>query len=360
MSNQNETATLVLTILITTGVIGGGFWWFTAKSDLEINQVFKKSPNNTQQQAQSQSPAHWAIPAASETSQTFAQVPNVPTGLFNYGGSTSWAPIRQSVDVALQTARAGFRLRYVDPIGRPPSSSEGIQMLLDGKLSFAQSSRPLLQQEYSQAKQRGFELQQIPVAIDGLVVAVNPALSISGITLAQLKSIYTGQVTNWNQVGGPNLNITPYSRPADSGGTVELLIKDIMNGERFGNNVQFVNTTTVGLRKLAKDPGGIYFASAPEVVPQCTVKPLPVGRNPNQLVTPYQKPLVPSSQCPAQRNLLNIEAFRSGEYPITRNLFVVVKKNGQLEEEVGIAYKNLLLSAQGQELVGQIGFVRIR
>ena len=50
----------------------------------------------------------------------------------------------------------------------------------------------------------------------------------------------------------------------------------------------------------------------------------------------------------------------SGEYPITRNLFVVVKKNGQLEEEVGIAYKNLLLSAQGQELIGQIGFVRIR
>ena len=47
-------------------------------------------------------------------------------------------------------------------------------MLIDDKLAFAQSSRPLEDKEFNRAKQRGFTLQQISVAIDGLAVAVNP------------------------------------------------------------------------------------------------------------------------------------------------------------------------------------------
>jgi len=51
-----------------------------------------------------------------------------------------------------------------------------------------------------------------PIAIDGLAVAVNPNLNISGLTIDQLKSIYTGKTTNWKQLGGPNVTIA-YSRP---------------------------------------------------------------------------------------------------------------------------------------------------
>jgi phosphate transport system substrate-binding protein len=57
---------------------------------------------------------------------------------------------------------------------------------------------------------------------------------------------------------------------------------------------------------------------------------------------------------------LNIKASQSGKYPITRNLFVVVKQIGQTEEEAGVAYANLLLTEQGQELITQTGFVKIR
>jgi phosphate transport system substrate-binding protein len=57
---------------------------------------------------------------------------------------------------------------------------------------------------------------------------------------------------------------------------------------------------------------------------------------------------------------VNVEAFQNGQYPITRNLFVVVKQNGQADEQAGIAYANLLLSKQGQELISKTGFVRIR
>ncbi|MHC5833530.1 MAG: substrate-binding domain-containing protein, partial [Nostoc sp.] len=90
--------------------------------------------------------------------------------------------------------------------------SSGIRMLLDGKLDFAQSSRSLTDQEQAIAKERGFTLEQRQVGMDGIAVVVNPSLNVSGLTVEQLQQIYLGQITNWNQVGGPNLPITPLSQ----------------------------------------------------------------------------------------------------------------------------------------------------
>jgi len=123
-----------------------------------------------------------------------------------------------------------------------------------------------------------------------LAVAVNPNLNISGLTIDQLKSIYTGKTTNWKQLG--NVTIKPYSRPTSDGGTVELLSKIYWKATfwlKCGVCFHYQ-----ALRKLAGSPGGIY-ASAPEVVPQCTIKSLPLGRKPGELVSPYQEPFAPVS-----------------------------------------------------------------
>lgn len=368
MSQKNETPVLIVALLLTVGVAGGLLWWITRRNP-NLSGLLKpsSSPTATPTPGSAGSPSVPSSPSTNPPPQpgqsaTFAEVQSVPSGLFNYGGSTSWAPIRLRVDPAIQTARSELRLRYVDPIGRPPSSGAGITMVLDGKLAFSQSSRPIKDAEYQQAKQRGFALKEVAVAIDGLAVAVNPGLNISGLTLDQLKAIYTGKVTNWSQVGGPSLSIVPYSRPINSGGTVELFVEDILGGQSFGSGVKFVSTTTEALRALANNPGGIYYASAPEVVPQCTIKPIAVGRRADTLVLPYQAPLVSTVECQGQgkRNQLNINSFQKGDYPITRNLLVVVKQNNGSEQQAGEAYANLLLSAQGQELVNQAGFVRIR
>ncbi len=163
-------------------------------------------------------------------------------------------------------------------------------MLIRDELAFSQSSRPVLDQEFQQATQRGFKLKQIPVAIDALAVAVNPSLNVSGLTLDQLRAIYSGQIRNWKEVGGPDLAVQPFTRPTEAGGTIELFVEEILKGGKFGGNVQLVSTTTEALRKLATNPGGIYFASAPEVVPQCTVKPLPLGRKAGNLLFPTRNP----------------------------------------------------------------------
>ena len=283
---------------------------------------------------------------------------SAPSGQFNYGGSTSWAPIRSSLDANIQSALPQFQLRYVNPNGGPASSGSGVKMLLNRQLDFAQTSRPLTNQEKQQAQQAGISLQEIAVALDGVAVAVNPSLNIPGLTLAQLQEIYTGKATNWQQVGGPNLPIVPISRNVGSGGTVDLFIDSVLSGQSFSSSVQFVGTTTQALQKLGSEPGGVYFASAPEVVPQCTVKPLAIGQTAGQFVPPYQEPIVPKDQCPARRTQLNAQTLGNGTYPLTRNLYVVVRQDAS--SKAGEAYANLLLSSAGQEMLEKAGFVKIR
>jgi phosphate transport system substrate-binding protein len=352
MSQKNETAILILAVAMTAALLGGGWWWFSHQSGgIDTANKTNPTPDNANPPPVSPPPS---------SGQDFAAVQNVPSGLFSYGGSTSWAPIRLAVDANIQSARPEYKLRYVQPNSGTASSGAGIRSLIDGQLTFAQSSRPLQDSEIASAKLRGLELKQIPVAIDGLAVAVNPGINITGITIEQLKSIYTGKINNWSQVGGPNIPVKPYSRPINEAGTVEIFTQDILGGQPFGSNVEFVSTTTQALQKLAASPGGIYYASAEEVVPQCLIKPLALGRTPGAFVAPYQDPLIPPQECPSKRNKLNIEAFKSGNYPITRNLFVVVKQNGSIEQQAGNAYANFLLTEQGQNLIAQAGFVKIR
>jgi phosphate transport system substrate-binding protein len=348
MSQKNDAPALVVSLLITLGLIGGGFWWLSHSKN-PIPSPTTAAPTD----------ASGSI-ATQPTASSFANVQNVPSGLFSYGGSTSWAPVRGQVDPAIQAAWKDFQLRYTQPATGTPGSAMGIRMLLDNQLSIAQSSRSLKPEEYQAAKTRGFTLKEVPVALEGIAIAVNPGLSIPGLTIEQLKGIYTGQITNWNQVGGADLAIVPYSRRPEDGGTVEFFSENVLGGGNFGSAVQYVNTTTQALQAVAANPGAIYYASAPEVLTQCSIKPLAIGRQAGTLIPPYREPLVTGAQCGSQHNQLNADALKTGQYPLTRRLFVIVKQNGQADQQAGEAYANLLLSEQGQTLLSQAGFVRIR
>ncbi|TRU20880.1 MAG: PstS family phosphate ABC transporter substrate-binding protein [Microcystis aeruginosa Ma_MB_S_20031200_S102] len=342
MSQKNEILPLLLTVMVTSALLGGIAWWLLNKTFPNLNDRSNSSSSNNQ------------------ISETLAAVKNVPEGLFNYGGSTTWAPIRKEVDFIIQQVWPKFRLVYTDPTAGTPGTGSGIRMLIENQLAFSQASRSLKDEEIQRAQQRGLTLKEVPVAIDGIAIAVHPDLPVSGLTITQLKDIYTGKIRNWRQVGGPNLAIIPYSRRKEDGGTVEFFIDQVLEKADFGDNIQYVYSTTPALRKVSQNPGGIYYASAPEVVPQCGIKTLPLGKSENKLVAPYQEPSIPSFQCPQKRNQLNELAFQKGEYPITRRLFVIIKQNGQLDEQAGEAYADLLLTDQGQKLIEKAGFVPLR
>ena len=336
--------------MTSSSLIIGVFWWKAFLYNIDLSYFFQTASKNREQNQQKSN--SWG-------NKDFTQASDVPSGLFRYGGSTTWAPIRAQTERAIENAFPYFDLRYVDPTKGTPDTAVGIQMLIENKLSFSHTSRSLKEKEYEQAELKGFTLTEIPVAIDGIAVVVHPDLNIPGLTIENLKNIYSGKIINWKDLGGPDLKIAPYSKQ-NNGGTVEFFVKNILQKEKFGNNIKVVKTTTEALNEVSQSRGGIFYASAPKIVRQCGVKPLPIGRVGEKFVPPYNQPFIPPSQCPQKRNQLNIAAFRSDEYPMTRRLFVVVKKNGQLEEQAGMAYAKLMLSQAGQQAISEAGFVRIR
>lgn len=351
--SKNEIPALVAALGMTAALIGGGIWWLM-NSDLLSKGA--KEPSNVAATADPNSPDNSNPPAAiASAGNTFSDVADVPSGRFTYGGSTTWAAIRGAVDPALESALPNFKLIYQDATG----SGDGIQKLIAGDLDFAQSSRPLNPAEKQQAEQQGFSLQEIPVATEAIAIATHPDITIPGLTLTQIKDIYTGNITNWSQVGGPNLAIVPSSR-GETGGTVQFFQETVMANQPFGNSIQKLANTTEALRFVSGTPGAIYFASAPEVVGQCTIVPIALSASGQNFTAPYQQPYVAPQDCPVRRNQLNLSAFRTKAYPLTRPLYVIVRQDNQPAQQAGMAYAQLLKTQQGQGLLQQAGFVPLQ
>lgn len=304
-------------------------------------------------------PGVWIYNWLTNYSPLMCLVQNVPKGSFSYGGSTTWIQILQQVDPDIRSVCPEFKLRYVRPPVGESGSEIGIKMLLNDQIDFAVSSRRFKDEEYQGAKLKGFGIEEIPVAIDGIAIAVHPNLPVSGLTITQLKEILTGKITNWKQVGGPDLKITVYARKPSS--TFNFIQETVLQGQPLRQDIEVVLTITEGVKKVASDPGSIYLVSASYLVSQCIIKSLPVVLQPDKLIPPDQKPLVPTAQCTDKhKNKSNLAAFHSGNYRLTRYLFVLVKQNGRSEQQAGEAYANILLSAKRQELIEKAGFLRIR
>lgn len=189
-------------------------------------------------------------------------VENVPSGLLNYGGAHTFAALTaHGMNDSITKAHSEFRLRYTDPFNAEPGSGTGIAMLLKGELSFAQSARPLEENDHSKAKTLGFSLEQVPVAIDGVAFYTHLNLNIPGLSINQLQAIFKGQVTNWQQVGGPNLPIVAVALNPKITSVLKLLLGG--EGENLSPKVQIVRDYTEAIRKVASTPGGISYGSAP-------------------------------------------------------------------------------------------------
>lgn len=296
----------------------------------------------------------WAM---SRAYKTLADVTNVPQGKFKYGGSTSFAPLRSPAMVgAIALAHPQFQLIYTDPIPHKHGSGVGIKMLLAGQLSFAQSSRQIKETELKQAQQQGFILDQIPVAIDGIAFYVNPQVSIPGLTLNEIRDIFTGRINNWKQVGGPDLPIIPFTRNPQYSGTADFIKTKLLAGAEFSPNVRQVETTTDSIRLVAKIPGGISYATASEVIGQKSIDPMSLAIiNPVPLSLTDNKDFISPFDI-NNKDIVNSIAFTNGSYPLTRRLFIIVKRNGGVDEQAGIAYANLLFSEEGQLMLQQAGF----
>jgi phosphate transport system substrate-binding protein len=276
-------------------------------------------------------------------------VPKVPSGIFNYGGSTILATlVTHGMNQAISQAHPNFHLHYAEPTYNNPGSSTGIKMLLNNEISFAQSAKPVEDQDYRTANERGFTIQQVPFALDGFLLFTHPSLVIPGLSIDQIQDIYKGKITNWKQVGGPNLPITAFALNPKYGAALNVLL-----GPELGNlspKAQFMRDFTDGIRKVASIPGAIGIGSTGAILGQHSIRPLAVARS---QTTNYINPFTDDGK------QINAAALRDGSYPLTRRLFVVIRRDGTPDEAAGVAYANLLLSKEGQQIIEKSGFVAI-
>lgn len=111
---------IAIALFWSIGLVIGGLWQLTQRLEKPTTQSKLTTPKR------------------------FAEVPNVPIGLFSYSGSPAWAPSRLSIDFIIQAEQPEqpeFCLRYIQPREKPPSSREAIEMLLDERLTFVWTAR---------------------------------------------------------------------------------------------------------------------------------------------------------------------------------------------------------------------------
>lgn len=284
----------------------------------------------------------------------------LPKGTWQYGGSTTWRSINELVSRQLKIKYPDFKLISTDHPILPNGSGTGIRMLINGQISFALSSRPVNDTEYDAAIIRGKVLKQVPVAIDGVAVIVNPRLNLERLTIEQLAAIYQGKITNWGELGGQDLSITAYARSLSSG-TTEFFRNNILKDRQYGKNVVFVEESAKAIADIANldNPGGIYFVSVSEVINNCNVKLVAIARRSGSLAVELDR----QEYCNPNRDeeqALNVEVLRTGEYPLVRRLFIIIEVNSPVDEEVGEAYKNFMLTRKGQKSIEDAGFIPIR
>ena len=141
-------------------------------------------------------------------------------------------------------------------------SGTGISALINGTTDIANASRPMKRSEMDKLKQRFNSLGvEIKVAKDGLSVYVNESNPVKELTLAQVKDIYTGKITNWKDVGGPDGKIILYSRENNSG-TYVFFKEHVLENDDFAARTQNLPGTASVVNAVSKDKMGIGYGGA--------------------------------------------------------------------------------------------------
>ena len=148
-----------------------------------------------------------------------------------------------------------------------PGSGAGIAALINKTTDICQASRLIKTTEIEQAQANGVEPYEIPVATDALSVVVHPDNPVSELTIAQLSAIYTGQITNWKEVGGNDAPIVAIARDTNSGTHVffkehVVQMKGLDNedkGLEYGGSVLMLPSTEEGVSQVADNIKAIFY-----------------------------------------------------------------------------------------------------
>jgi len=221
-------------------------------------------------------------------------------------------------------------------------SGTGLAALVNGTVDIANASRAINNDEESKAKSNGITPTQFVVARDAIAVIVNPENPVSKLSLPQLSHIYSGQITNWRQVGGEDRPIVLLSRETNSGTHVYFL----QNVLRLGNP----NDTTLF------SPDTLLMPSSEGISVEVRQNPNAIGYDGLGYVTPDVKTVAVSQADGGPGVLPGIATVDDKSYPISRDLYMYTPG---VPKGVVKDYLDWIMGAEAQKIVADLGFVPI-
>lgn len=241
------------------------------------------------------------------------------SGTLSMNGSTSMEKVIKAVNGAFMEKNKGVTVNL-----NLTGSGTGIQEASEGKCDIGNSSRKLKDEEAE-------KLDATVVGLDGIALVVNPANKLEDITLEDLAKVYSGEITNWKELGGDDKAIVVIGRE-DGSGTRDGF-ESIVMGDKEPKYAQELESTGSVINAVATTDGAIGYASLANV--DETVKALKVGG-------------VEATE----------ENVKSGAYKVLRPFICATLKGS--DNKLVKAYLDFILSEEGQALVLAQGAVPVK
>ncbi|KUO49844.1 MAG: phosphate-binding protein [Desulfitibacter sp. BRH_c19] len=242
------------------------------------------------------------------------------SGTITIAGSTSVQPISEELASVFMDLNSDVRIEVSGG-----GSSAGVRAAESGAADIGAASRKLKDEESS--------VSGIVIAIDGIAVVVTPENPVNDLSFEEIQKIFRGEITNWSEVGGADANIVVVNREEGSG--TRGAFHEIVVGDKndFVNTAIIQNSTGAVREAVSNDVNAIGYVSLGGI--NDSVKPL----------------MVDGVEA-------TIDNIKSDKYPVARPFNYVVKNGTQLSD-IAQAFVDFILSADGQAIVGENGFVPV-
>lgn len=257
--------------------------------------------------------------ASTAASSTASSTAAALSGNVATGGSTSMKNVIAALTEGFAEVEPGVTVSY-DPTG----SGAGITGATDKTLDIGLSSRALKDDEKA-------DVEGTTIALDGIAIIVNNASKVEDLTVDQLKQMFTGEITNWSEVGGDDGEIVLIGREAGSGTRDGFeSIVDVKDSCKYA---QELTATGAVISAVEANPLAIGYASLSAVGD--TVKMVTVG----------------GVEC-------SEETVKDGSYEVQRPFVFVTNKSVTLSEQAQ-AFFDFATSADAADLIRTAGAVPV-
>lgn len=246
-----------------------------------------------------------------------------------------------------------FKEAFPDVTVNPPSglgSGAGITAFINQEVEIAQASRGIKADEIEQAEAAGLDPFETTILRDALAIVVNPDNSVDELTQQQVARIFSGDISNWSEVGGDDADITIYTRNEESG-TFAYMEEDVIQGllgddAEYSPDVNKQATAPSGLSAVAGDDSGIFYAglgNLSDLPDPSVVKVLLIASDDASTAVPP-----------------NAETVAAGDYPISRGLFYYTDGDPLMSDNPALkAFVEFALASEGQAIGEELKFLPV-